>query len=363
VTNVRAPYLELWPRLHAAAYARRPTGRLPFPLSEPTCRFLAKGRHALWHGTRSVGLGGSGDEILVPAFNCGSEIEALVRAGLVPRYYEATETLEPNQAELEALLSPRTRALLLIHYLGFPQDCARWRTWCNERELLLIEDCAHVWDGVVGGQPVGSYGDIAIYSLSKNLGLPGGLLVSMLPSSVAPPSASMELLSLLKRHAAGVATRCGWTPPEHRKPFPQIQQVEFSPSHPLAFDRPRGSPPATKCLLERLDLTNVSARRRSNYEQLLNAFAERVPPPFRTLSEGASPLVFPLAVANGPLVSDRLRRLGIAARPWWSFLHPSLPTKRFPRAVAWHKRFIVVPVHQGLRPQDVQRVREALRTS
>ena len=360
--NIRAPYLELWPRLQAAAYAHRPSGRLPFPLGEPTYAFFAKGRHALWHGVRGAGLGGRGDEILVPAFNCGSEIEALVRAELVPRFYEAAETLKPDPDELESLLGPRTRALFLIHYLGFPQDSPRWRRWCDERGLLLIEDCAHVWDGMVDGQPAGSYGDIAFYSLSKTLGLPGGLLVSKLGSSVPPPSGSTDLLPLAKRLAGGVATRLGRTPPDHRTPFPQVRQLAFSPTHPLAFDRPRGAPPGTKFLLARMDLSTVSNRRWSNYEQLLSGFAERVPTPFATLIEGASPLVFPIAVADGPAASDRLRRLGIAARPWWSHLHSSLPAETFPRAVTWHKRFIVVPVHQGLRPQDLERVREALRT-
>lgn len=356
---MRAPYLELWPRLQAAAYIHRPTGRLPFPLGEPTCEFFAKGRHALWHGVKGAGLG-IGDEILVPAFNCGSEVEALVRAELVPRFYEATETLTPDPAELESLLGSRTRALFLIHYLGFPQDSARWRTWCDERGLLLLEDCAHVWDGAVDGRPVGSYGDIAIYSLSKTLGIPGGLLVSKLPSSLPPASRSMDLLPLLKGHAGEVAARFGWTPSTHRA-FPQVRQVAFSPGDPLAFDHPRGASPITRFLLERMELASVLNRRRSNYQQLLIACADRVPPPFATLIEGASPLVFPVAVADGPLVSDRLRMLGIAARPWWSHLHPSLPAKTFPRAVAWHTRFIVVPVHQRLRSQDVERVREALR--
>jgi dTDP-4-amino-4,6-dideoxygalactose transaminase len=331
-------------------------------LDEPTCGFFAKGRHALWHGIRGAGLGRRGDEILVPAFNCGSEIEALVHAEIEPRFYEATETLKPDPDELEALLGPRTRALFLIHYLGFPQDSARWRTWCDERGLLLIEDCAHVWDAVVDGRPIGSYGDIAIYSLSKTLGLPGGLLVSKRPSGVAPPSESRDLLQLLKMHAGGVATRFGWTPPEHRNPFPQVRQLAFSAPHPLAFDRPRGAPPGTRFLLGRMDLSSVSSRRRSNYERLLSAFAERVPTPFGTLFEGASPLVFPIAVAEPAGVSARLRSLGIAARPWWSHLHPSLPAETFPRAVAWHERFIVLPVHQGLRPQDVERIRQALRT-
>jgi hypothetical protein len=208
---------------------------------------------------------------------------------------------------------------------------------------------------------VGSYGNIAIYSLSKTLGLPdGGVLISNNPSRNASPKGTLGLGRALKRYAASAALILGRTPPEHRRPFPPLRQVEFKPENPLSFDRPRGVSSATTFLLGRSDFSDVVARRRSHYVQLLEAFADRVPPPFRTLTREASPLVFPVETANGPLVADRLRKRGIAARPWWSFLHPSLPAQRFPRAVAWHRRFIVVPVHQGLRPQDIDRVREAL---
>jgi dTDP-4-amino-4,6-dideoxygalactose transaminase len=62
--------------------------------------------------------------ILVPAYNHGSEIEALLRAGIVCRFYDVGESLEPDEEELEALLDTRVRPLYLIHYLGFPQDAA-----------------------------------------------------------------------------------------------------------------------------------------------------------------------------------------------------------------------------------------------
>jgi dTDP-4-amino-4,6-dideoxygalactose transaminase len=125
-----------------------------------------RARHGLWHGLRALGLGDD-DEVLVPAYHHGSEIEALVRAGLTCRFYEASEGLAPDERELEALLGPRTRALHLIHYLGFPQEATRWRAWCEERGLFLIEDAAQAWLGSLEGRPLGSFGDIAIFCLYK----------------------------------------------------------------------------------------------------------------------------------------------------------------------------------------------------
>src|SRR5262249_21946437 len=179
--------LDVWPPLSPQVYLHRPPARLPFPLAEPACRLFERARHGLWQGMRALGLGPDA-EILVPAYHHGSEIEALVRAGLICRFYEGTETLEPDADELETLLDPRVRALYLIHYLGFPQDAPRWRAWCDERGLLLIEDAAQAWLASIDGRPVGSFGDLSIFCLYKTFGLPdGSALLSPAPRAGPPP--------------------------------------------------------------------------------------------------------------------------------------------------------------------------------
>src|SRR5215216_1209594 len=172
--------LNAWPPLPPSVYIRRP-GRLPFPLQEQSCRLFALGRHALWHGVRALGLE-PGDGILVPAYHHGSEVEALTRAGLTASFYGGSDALEPIESELDGLVEPRTRALLLIHYLGFPQDLARWRRWCDERGMFLIEDAAQAWLARDDDRPVGSVGDLAMFCLYKTYGLPdGAALVSRRP--------------------------------------------------------------------------------------------------------------------------------------------------------------------------------------
>ena len=94
------------PPLPLELYARRPARNLPFPLQEPTCRIFALARQGLFVGIKALGLK-QGDAILVPAYNHGSEIEAFVRAGIVCRFYEAKQRLEPDEEELEELLGPR----------------------------------------------------------------------------------------------------------------------------------------------------------------------------------------------------------------------------------------------------------------
>lgn len=361
--KMHRPYLQLWPALPLTLYARKPSDRLPFPLSEATWTLFANARQALWQGVRAAGLG-RGDEILAPAFNCGSEIEALVRAQQTVRFFEASESLEPNEEELDSLVNPRTRALLLIHYLGFPQDCVRWRAWCDERNLLLIEDCAHVWHAHLNQRPLGSFGEIVIYSLSKTFGLPeGGVLQSSVRAATPHSPTKPKPISLFRAHAGWLAARAGWVPHAHRKDIAPIQQGPFFPGHPLAFEDPREATPSTMFLLRRLKPFDVAARRSSNYKQLLGEFADRVPAAFRELPVGASPLIFPVESGEPSSLMGHFRRHGVAARPWWSFLHPVLPAKQFPNALAWRRRFIALPVHQDLGAREMERVATALRTA
>src|SRR5918998_730690 len=91
-------------------YPRRPSRKLPFPLNEPNCRIFSLARRGLYTGIKALGLG-QGDEVLVPAYHHGSEIEALIRAGIVCRFYDVGRSLEPDEQELESLLGPRVRAL------------------------------------------------------------------------------------------------------------------------------------------------------------------------------------------------------------------------------------------------------------
>ncbi len=333
-------------------WARRPARRLPFPLGEPGCRLLARARQGLWLGVRAAGLG-PGDEVLVPAYHHGSEVEAFLRAGLECRFYEATESLAPDERELEALLGPRTRALHLIHYLGFPQDAARWRRWCDERDLLLIEDAAQAWLASAGGRPVGSSGDVTVFCLYKTFGLPdGAALVTRAPANGAVRRRRLGLISLGLEHGLWLVSRSRTlaTLAERRHPRAYV------PERDMALGDVAGPSAATAAVLARVVDPDAAEARRRNYRRLLELLPGRAEPAFAELPAGASPFVFPL-VAEGKAQALRLlRSRRVRAIDLWASPHPSLPAERFPHAARLRATLVGLPVHQELRPGDVERV-------
>jgi dTDP-4-amino-4,6-dideoxygalactose transaminase len=342
-------------------YADPPGRVLPFPLNEPSCRLYELARHGLWHGVRALGLG-AGDEVLTPAYCYGAEIEVFRRVGLTCRYYVGSQRLEPDEGELDTLVGSRTRALYLIHYLGFPQDAPRWRRWCDARGLMLIEDAAQAWLASVQGQPVGSFGHLAIFSLRKTLGLPDGG-AALATSSLAKPASRrrMGARGLVLGHGTWLMARSSHVARlglhlKRRLDRPYVPEEDFALGNPW---RPPSR--ASAFLLPRVANPNVAVRRRANYRILLEMLGELVPPPFAGLPDGACPWLFPIQADDKAGVLGRLARSGIEATEFWSVPHPSVPAEQFPAAAARRGSTIALPVHHELSRPDLERVAGAVR--
>jgi dTDP-4-amino-4,6-dideoxygalactose transaminase len=355
---VSGPRLEVLPPLPPGVYFRRPAIlRPPFPLGEPDVTLFSRARHGIYAGVHELGLR-PGDEALVPAYHHGSEVEALLRAGLACRFYEGTDRLEPDEAELESLRGPRVRLLHLTHYLGFPQDAARWRAWCDGRELFLLEDAAQAWFACLDdGRPAGSLGDVAVFCLYKSLAVPDGAALRLPDRSdrFGPEADGRGLRKAARGHVLWLLSRSAtFSRLQPHRPVPYEAAQDFA-----LGDADRGPLELTVRLLGRLAGDDAAAARRGNYRRLLAALGEHVRTPFDKLPEGASPFCFPVETEHKVEVLTRLKRAGIAAIDFWSVPHPSLPVERFPRAARRRSRTVGLPVHQELRARDVARIAEA----
>jgi CelD/BcsL family acetyltransferase involved in cellulose biosynthesis len=311
----------------------------------------------LWHGLRAAPLA-AGDAVLAPAYHHGSEIEVLLRLGLECNYYGLTDQLEPDEEGLEALLAPHVRALQLVHYLGYPQDGPRWRRWCDERGLLLIEDAAMAWLAETPAGPVGAHGDLAVFCLYKSFGLPDGAALI----SRRPPRADTSADG--QAHVREVAAlHLSWL--EQRLPLARldgvVEEEPYVAERDFALGDP-GQPPsaATLALLPRIADPGAAARRRANARFLVQALGDRVAKPFDRLPDGAAPFVLPVRTTEKEALLDRLARHGVSALDFWSAAHPSLPSERFTELAARRATTVGLPVHQELVVGDLERMLPAV---
>jgi len=115
---------------------------------------------------------GPGDEVLLPA-TCGlPALPASSRAGGIPGSWTlmTRSTMDPN--DLERKINSRTKAVLLVHMNGACGDIERIRDICRQRNLLLIEDVAQANGATFRGKPLGSFGDLSMFSFSTTRTLP-----------------------------------------------------------------------------------------------------------------------------------------------------------------------------------------------
>lgn len=113
-----------------------------------------------------------GDEVVATTQTFQASIQPLLDSPAVVRFCDVDPgTLNLDPRKLEALITPRTRAIILVHYGGNPADMAEIREIASRRGLIVLEDCAHALGSSYRGTRPGSLGDIGCFSFhsSKNI--------------------------------------------------------------------------------------------------------------------------------------------------------------------------------------------------
>lgn len=257
---------------------------------------VSSGTAALHLACRAVGLG-PGDEVIVPAFTFVASAHAPRYCGADVVFCDSTSPTDANLdvAAVERLVGPRTRAVMAVHMWGYPAALEELRVLCNERGLVLIEDCAEAISARTkdGGQ-VGSVGDLGCFSFfsKKQLAVGEGGMVTTDDDDLAASVRS------LRSHAMTSVT---WERHQGHGLGYDITDIGFN----YRIDEPRAALALSR--MSRLE-GDIEARRRvaRAYRKLL-ADVERVELMFDDeLVERSSHFAFPI-LTESQNVRDRLR--------------------------------------------------------
>jgi len=134
---------------------------------------FSHGRSALKFGLQYLKLR-TDDSIFIPDFICDIVLQPITDLGIGYDYYSLNDDLSPNWNSVKEQLTSKTKAILMVHYFGFPQNIDDFQNFCNKHNLLLIEDNAHGFGGLFNGRELGTFGDIGINSPRKTLSLLSG---------------------------------------------------------------------------------------------------------------------------------------------------------------------------------------------
>ena len=136
-----------------------------------------------------------GDEVITTAMTFASSVNAIIHCGATPVLADvdpSTQLISPK--EIRAKITPRTRAIMVVHLAGRPCDMDSIMRIAGEHDLGVIEDCAHAVETEYHGKPAGTFGDFGCFSFyaTKNIITgEGGMVVGK----------DEKLLSLIKVRA------------------------------------------------------------------------------------------------------------------------------------------------------------------
>ncbi len=337
-----------------------------------TARVYRRGSHALAAGVEAVRKASKAPAVTVwvPGYFCDDVLDPVRRLPTAVRFYPIWEDLTPDWATLEEWVArePGPQVFILVHYFGFPNATREAKAFCDRHGMVLFEDAAHVFPLRAG---IG-VGYLMLMSPHKLLSVPsGGVLVAPkeLAAFLHAPCGSMVSVQTLdwisRRLMQRLLVRLHI--PWHFLRGYQATCTDPALKRPYSGDHEGGCDSYTLRLLTVMarHVEDVVQRRRWNYACLLSwtAGLVEIQPLFPRIQDGVSPYAFPLLVTRGcEEVVKKLQARGVPASRW-----PDLP----PEVVAserdhkvtlqTYKQLLLLPVHQGLTPKQIDMVGQQLR--
>ncbi|MGH2831820.1 MAG: DegT/DnrJ/EryC1/StrS family aminotransferase [Solirubrobacteraceae bacterium] len=323
---------------------------------------VSSGTAALHLASLAAGLG-PGDEVIVPAFTFVASAGGPRYTGAQPVFCDVVSAQEFNldPADVEQRITPRTKAVIAVHFCGYPARVLELAQLCEERGLTLIEDCAQAIGAYVDdtGRQVGTIGTLGTFSFfsKKQLCIGEGGMVSTADERLA------ERVRLLRSHAMTSST---WD--RHRGHDPAYDIVDIG--YNFRLDEPRAALGLSR--LKQLR-ENIAARRAT-----VRAYRERLadlPGVELCFDEQAveysSHFAFPVLLRDRDTrdrFRESLKAKGIQTT-WYPALHTFtgyrelVPSDGLPRALEAAERHCALPLSSTMDEEAVNTVVEAVRES
>ena len=139
------------------------------------------GTAALHIALSSLGIG-PGDEVIVPSYSFIASSFSVVQAGAIPVFGDVTDDHTLDPACIEALITPRTKAIVVVHLYGTVADMGPILEIAKKHNLKVVEDCAQCFGGEYNGIKAGLIGDVGCFSFCQSkhftTGGEGGMVVT-----------------------------------------------------------------------------------------------------------------------------------------------------------------------------------------
>jgi perosamine synthetase len=159
---LRTNSLSLGPKLVEFEYALAASHQMPHAMA------VSSGTAALHLAIRALNLG-IGDEVIVPSFTFVAVANAVLYERAIPVFADIDPvTLNIDPVSVEAAITPRTRAMIIVHTFGVPAEMDELVATARRHNLAVIEDACEAIGATYKGKPVGSFGDLSVFAFYPN---------------------------------------------------------------------------------------------------------------------------------------------------------------------------------------------------
>ena len=349
---------------------------LEFVSRAPYRLLTENGRSAIFQGFKLLGNNKSDKtEVLVPAYNCGSEVEAIIRCGFKPVYYHIDLFCQPCIKDIKKKINKRTLAVMVTHFNGFPQPIEEIRNLCLWHDVYVVEDCAHVLKTEIPLGCLGTFGDISIFSLRKFIPISRGALLAINTRNLLEEfeidflkkgKMTNDLFILLKQCIKN-SLISKW---KFKKKNSKLIELSAS-SQDLAIEvhdfkedyYDHSISLILRFLLERFNIEEIVITRRRNYAHLnerlygikglRNLFAE--------LMSGVCPWFYLVEVEDPWKLKKYLESKDIKSTVFWSWFHKDFNFADYPEVKHLKNHVIALPIHQDLSIFEINYIAEQIK--
>ena len=297
---------------------------------------------------------GPGDEVLVPSLTFVATANCVLYVGATPVFVDVASLDRPllSIEDAEARVTPKTRAIILMHYAGYLPADEDWRAFAERHNLVIIEDSAHA----VGVQGIGRWGDATAFSFYGNKNMTtaeGGMVLARDPKVLAR-------IRQMRGHGMTLDARQRL---QGRTAHYDVTMLGFN----YRMDEFRAAIGLVQ--LERLGMWNARRKALTEiYRQRLARSCPDVLVPFRAGTVSANhimPVILPPDADREEVVA-LLMQAGIQTTIHYPPVHlmsyyaRAFPEVRLPVTEIYAARALSLPLHPALAATQVGRVADAL---
>jgi CDP-4-dehydro-6-deoxyglucose reductase, E1 len=336
------------------------------------------GTSALWLAVDLLDCA-PGDEVITSPLTFSSDIAPLVRNGIMPAFVDVEpDTFQIDVTKIEAMIGPRTRAILTPNLVGNCPDWDAIREIADRHSVLVVEDSCDVLDSYLRGTRTGTRSHISVTSFARGHSITaagnGGLIAvddpewfdrSLVQRRWGRRSEKYLFGSLQGQDETRFATLDDGTPYDSIFIFDDMG-YNFEPSEIMAA--------YGLVQLERLQGFNAARQQNfARFNEVLDHHADKVLPPRTTPEVETTWMRFPFVLADGidrSGMQEFFLERGIPTRMVWTgniLRQPGFariphraPDDGLPNADRVMDRALSLPAHNGLNSDDVGRIVEAL---